>query len=121
MDHHCPWLNTCVCFKNYKCYLLVLFYSLALCMYTFVSIFPYYISFLSGDNNLGVSHQITKYTIFNILFLFVISGLFMMPVLCMLHDHVKLIACNQTTIGSLFIQNLIFIKLFYNFNIHLNV
>ena len=37
MDHHCKFVNNCIGFKNYKYYMIFLFYSTIMCMFLLVT------------------------------------------------------------------------------------
>ncbi|VEN57184.1 unnamed protein product [Callosobruchus maculatus] len=92
MDHHCPWINNCVSFTNYKFFVLFLGYALAYCLYISLTSLPYFISFWRGDLQ-GMGR-------FHILFLFFVAIMFGVSLLSLFGYHCYLVCENRTTLEA---------------------
>jgi len=94
-DHHCPYVNTCINYANYKFYVLFLVYGFYLCVFGFFSILPYFISFWQDG-----SITQANFGRINVFFIFLISGSFGISISCLFFYHLYLISKNQTTAES---------------------
>uniref|UniRef100_A0A671DGW3 Palmitoyltransferase n=3 Tax=Rhinolophus ferrumequinum TaxID=59479 RepID=A0A671DGW3_RHIFE len=93
MDHHCPWVNNCIGFSNYKFFLQFLAYSVLYCLYIATTVFSYFIKYWRGE----LPSVRSK---FHVLFLLFVACMFFVSLVVLFGYHCWLVSRNKTTLEA---------------------
>jgi palmitoyltransferase ZDHHC3/7/25 len=103
MDHHCPWMNNCIGYFNQKHFILFLFYTELVCVYsiTLLAIRAFYCQSDPDSNICDMPAQEKSVELMLGLISIMLLFLFTLFITIMIHDQLKNIKKNTTGIENL--------------------
>eukprot|EP00039_Didymoeca_costata_P007918 m.105404 g.105404 ORF g.105404 m.105404 type:complete len:320 (+) comp13873_c1_seq1:954-1913(+) len=106
MDHHCPWVNNCVGFHNYKFFCLFLFWTMVYITILVATSLKWFLLFIKGGD-LDIGDEGLTMEAISLPLLFIIAIVFGFSVSALGFFHTYLTLRNKTTIDSFRDENFV--------------
>uniref|UniRef100_A0A914QDW7 Palmitoyltransferase n=1 Tax=Panagrolaimus davidi TaxID=227884 RepID=A0A914QDW7_9BILA len=92
-DHHCPWINKCVSYRNYKYFLLYLFYGTSFLVFGFITSLEAIVRFAIDDKPIDKLDEFIPVAVSILIYI----GFSYYPLGELLIYHARLVWDNETT------------------------